>query len=80
MEEELKNNDSDDNKIYDFETEDILKSIDCQKLANLLSDEKFLGKFMKTLSKDNQESKESEKDLSEREMGLPDIKEILENI
>lgn len=80
MEEDLKNNNSEENKLHEIETEDILKSIDCQKLVDLLSDKQFIGKFMNSLSKGHPDSKESEKSLSQREMALPDLNEILENV
>jgi hypothetical protein len=79
MEKELKDK-SEENIISVIETEDILKNIDCEKLADLLSNEQFIGKFMKSLSKRNSDSKESEESLSQREMALPDLHDILENV
>lgn len=64
---------------YDINTQDILENIDCQELANLLSDEQFIGQFMKSLSKDNQKPKECKNSLSQREMELPDFEEILKS-
>ena len=64
---------------YDINTQDILENIDCHELANLLSDEQFIGQFMKSLSKDNQNSKDCKNSLSQREMELPDFEEILKS-
>ena len=80
MEEELRNNNSDEKRIYEIDTQDILKSIDCQKLADLLSNEQFLGKFIKSVSTDKNEDDKSKKKNNTQtqvDMNLPDLDDLL---
>ena len=80
MEEELRNNNSDEKRIYEIDTQDILKNIDCQKLADLLSNEQFLGKFIKSVSTDKNEDDKSKKKNNTQtqvDMNLPDLDALL---
>lgn len=64
---------------FEIDSSTIIENIDYEKLADLMSDEKFLKKFLESMPSSSKEG-ETKNISSKAEMNPPDLEDILEHI
>lgn len=80
MEEKKKESEQEDTN-FEIESSSIIENIDYEKLAELMSNEKFLKQFLESMSFSKEEETKVEENLSNQtEMSHPDLTDILDNI